>query len=211
MKKIFKFYFLIMLFLLSSVISWNLYFKVYLQEDRINIHLFPKQIAGWLAEEMLITEEEYAILETRNVFSRRYKSSTGDEVYLFIVYSENNRKVSHPPEICYTGGGATVAGRRRAQLKNEAARMTVDTNKLSLEFGNAQQIVHYWFKVGDTFTPNYWKQQILIAVKTFLGQPSSSALIRLSTVVVDSNTEQADKRIQEFSKNLLLEIPKYLP
>lgn len=211
MRQKMKFYFIIGLFFIAAFISWKLYFAVYTQQDTIDIHQFPKQLDGWTSEEMTITEEEYAILETRNVFSRRYTSVEGEEVYLFIVYSENNRKVSHPPEICYTGGGATVTESRHTYLNSKKNGIQVKTNRLLLDLNNSQQVVNYWFKVGNTFTANYWKQQGLIAIKTFLGKPSSSALIRLSTIVPNGDFEKADNRINKFSKLLLPEILPNLP
>ena len=55
----------------SCLIAWNLYFRVYQHIDKVNIHLFPKTIGEWNSQELPITEEEYAILETKNAFARK--------------------------------------------------------------------------------------------------------------------------------------------
>ena len=99
-----SYWFILALFLAAGTLSWRVYFKSYVQSDNLSIHHFPKVIGDWTSEDLPISDDDKAILETDNVFVRRYTNSIDEEVSLFIVYSENNRKVSHPPEICYTGG-----------------------------------------------------------------------------------------------------------
>lgn len=201
------------LFLLTGVVSWNLYFKVYQQQDTVSIHDFPREIAGWRADELLITKEEKAILETDNVFIRRYTNPQGEEVYLFIVYSQNNRKVSHPPEVCYTGSGATIVNNVHDSFSaDESALKDINVNHVTVEQGRDRQIFFYWFKVGDTFTPNYWKQQGLIALQSFWGRPSSSALIRISAPSQNAgDDENAVRRLKDFGRIILPYIQKHLP
>jgi EpsI family protein len=198
-------------FLITSIISWRVYFKVYRQSDKVNIHLFPKVIEGWTAEELIISEEEKAILETDNTFVRRYTNNQGEEVFLFIVYSENNRKVSHPPEICYTGGGATILNSVPDAFYSKSENKLIRVNKLTVERGRVTQIFVYWFKVGDAFTFNYWKQQGLIAIKSLFGKPASSALIRISSTVNQGNADEAGERINKFSQLISPYIHQYLP
>ena len=69
--------FILILFIVSAAISWQLYFKVYSQKDTVSIHSFPKDIREWTAEELPITKQEKAILETDNVFARRYTNRMG--------------------------------------------------------------------------------------------------------------------------------------
>lgn len=208
-SKPYGFYFILLLFIAAGFLSWSLYFKSYTQKDTVNIHEFPKAIGEWNSDEMTITDEEYAILETRNAFSRRYFTQDGREVYLFIVYSQNNRKVSHPPEICYTGAGATILGSHHDFIKTDL--LDIKANRLTVEMGKDRQVVFYWFKVGDAFTANYWKQQGLIAAKSFSGQSASSALIRISSPVNDGGEEAAAQVIREFGSKILPEVYKSLP
>ncbi len=211
---------IVVLFIVASAISWILYFKEYRQNDTVDITKFPRTIAGWTSEDMPLKEEEYAILETRNVVARRYtapqpldSSNKKPEVYLLLVYSQNNRKVSHPPEICYTGGGISILESQKdfltVPLRGET--ITIAANRLLLELRGARQYSFYWFKVGNAFSSNYWQQQILIAVKTFLGQPHSNALIRLSSDLQVGHEDQSIKAVQEFAKVALPDILQYLP
>ena len=204
--------FIIIFFIVSAAISWYLYFKVYSQKDTVSIHTFPQTIAGWNAEELPITDKEKAILETDNVFTRRYTNPQGKEIYLFIVYSQNNRKVSHPPEVCYTGSGATILSNVHDSFSTDSSPDDIKVNRVTVEQGRERQIFFYWFKVGDAFTPNYWKQQGLIALKSFLGQPSSSALIRISTPARNErDDENATRELKDFGRIILPYLQKHLP
>ena len=204
--------FIILIFVVAGALSWNLYFKVYRQQDTVDIHRFPKMIEGWVSEELPVSDDAKAILETDNVFVRRYtEEASGKEAYLFIVYSQNNRKVSHPPEVCYTGSGAAILSSVHDSFSSRLTGEKIDVNRLTVEKGKYTQVFFYWFKVGDSFTPNYWKQQGLIALKSFLGKPASSALIRISVTVADDDEDKAAGRIKEFGRMILPYLPQYLP
>jgi len=202
---------LLCLFVFSAAVSWKMYFKEYLQKDTVDINNFPREIAGWKSEDIPLTEVEYAILETRNVFTRRYKGPEGQEIYLMMVYSQRNRKVSHPPEICYTGSGASIVGDKPAFLDIPARKKPIKTNKLTVEYGPITQLSYYWFKVGDVYTSNYWKQQFLIALKSLLNTSSSSAMIRIAATVGDGGQKQAEDNVRRFAQIVVPLIPKYLP
>jgi len=206
-----RFIFLVCLLIMACLLAWNFYFKAYFQRDTVDIVNFPKSIGSWEGEDLPIPAQDLAILETTNAFVRRYTNPTGEEVYLFIVYSQNNRKVSHPPEICYTGSGATIVDRLLKPIRiNDEIK--IHANHLVVEKGKEKQIVLYWFKVGNTFTPNYWRQQALIALKSFFGESASSALIRLSIDARDdSKVAQAEKTLLQFAHEIYSPTFRYLP
>ena len=204
------FFFLIVLFLVAGVISWRVYFRVYRQEDSVNIHHFPKAIEEWRSEEIRVSDDDKAMLETDNVFVRRYTHTNGKEVYLFTVYSQNNRKVSHPPEICYTGGGAVILNSVHDSFLSVSGE-PIRVNRLTVELGGRDQVFAYWFKVGDMFTSNYWMQQALIAWKSLLGASASSALIRISATVQNDDLDEAVSRIKEFGRLIVPHLRQYLP
>jgi len=207
-----SFLLIIVIFAMAGILSWKVYFKAYRPADTVNIHHFPKVIDGWVSDELPITDKEKAILETDNVFVRRYvHEENGKEVYLFIVYSQSNRKVSHPPEICYTGSGATILSSAHDSFPLRQAGGKINVNRLTVELGSVDQAFFYWFKVGDSFTPNYWKQQGLIALKSFLGQPASSALIRISADVKGGAEDEAIRQLKEFGQLIEPYLSQHLP
>ena len=201
---------LIFLLILAGIISWAQFFKTYHQQDTINIHQFPKEIGEWKSWDLPIPEDVYAILETRNVFTRQYKNSAGKEAYLMLVYSQNNRKVSHPPEICYAGSGVSILANQSTYVRLRSGK-SIKVNRLFVEQGNTQQLMYYWFKVGDSLTSNYWKQQLLIVWKTLLGKSASSALIRVSVPIDAAGPVKAEATSGEFMQTIFPYFKEYLP
>jgi len=197
---------------LTVVISWALFFKQAVEKDTVDINHFPKAIGAWHSMDLPITKDEFAILETKNAFVRLYTNSVDkSKIYLYLVYSQTNRKVAHPPEICYTGSGLTILEDVHDTIPVQYKNMTIEANRLRLSKGNFNQIAYYWFKVGDHFTSNYWKQQILIAFYTLLGRHPSSALVRVSANCVDNNVDKTIVNIKKFTNLITPELLLYLP
>lgn len=198
-----RFRFIFSMLVISSIVSWKFYLEIKYKSDTINVHSFPKQVGEWKAQDSFIPESYYALLETRNIFLRRYTDPSGRVIDLFVVYSQYNRKSIQPPEVYYTGDGVTIRNSVHDKIRIDSSNIVVSVNKLYLEDKNVPSIALYWFKVGDSFSSNYFKQQILIAVKTLLGKPSSSALIRISAVVDGDDFKKAEEDIKEFSRQAI--------
>lgn len=174
--------------------------------SRIKVADFPMQIGGWTAKDIPLSERDYEILETRNLIMREYKNKKGEAVYLYIIYSEDNRKVSHPPEVCYLGSGLTIVDKSIIQLTN-AIRAT----KMLAEQANSRQLVVYWFKAGKLYTEKYLKQQLKIVSDRMLGKRTSGAMIRLSGDIKNNDETAALKTLQLFASQIEPLLPKYVP
>ena len=74
-----------------------------------------------------------------------------------------------------------------------------------------QQLMYYFFKVGDTFTSNYWKQQFLVAMNSLLGRDDGQALVRLSANIKPGAADQTAQNIEEFVSTILPYLKQYLP
>lgn len=167
---------------------------------------FPKQIGEWQSRDIELSKQDYEILETNNLIMREYKNTKGEAVLLYIVYSEDNRKVSHPPEVCYMGSGATVVEKEKLKLSN-----SINANKMLAESPNNQQIVIYWYKAGSLNTNNYLKQQLKIALARTFGKCTSGALIRLSADIKEDNETAALNLLKSFTSQIEPLLHKYVP
>lgn len=204
-----KFTVICLLLLITSFCSLGLCFRDFTQKDTIDIKSFPRNIGSWYAEELPLTQRQLEILGTGNVFVRKYKNLNGQQVYLYIVYSQSNRKVSHPPEICYAGEGISILEKTRDTIPVDK-NLTLQANRLQIEINQLQQMSFYLFKVGNEFTPSYGKQQILVALNTALGRKTGSALIRISADI-DQDKQASIKSIKEFTRMITPQLVQYLP
>ncbi|MBU2541254.1 MAG: EpsI family protein [Candidatus Omnitrophica bacterium] len=174
--------------------------------SNIKVSDFPKEFGEWTSTDIPISENDYAILETRNLFVREYKNKQGQSVYLYLIYSEDNRKVSHPPEICLLGSGMTIVEKDSIQLTSPIKAM-----KLIVEKEKIPQMYIYWFKAGNVYTDNYIKQQMKIVIDRMLGKRTAGAMIRISTDLKTNDKEEAFKLLKSFSNEISPLLAKYIP
>lgn len=169
---------------------------------------FPKKIGEWEGKDIALRESDYAILETRNLIMRDYKNLTrGEEVNLYIIYSADNRKALHPPEICYTGGGAGTI------LEKEIIPLGTNfkANKFIIENKNFSQLVVYWFKSGNLSTYSYIRQQLKTVKNRLMQKKTSGAMIRISTTVDPKNPDKAINLLKSFSEGIIPLLNQYVP
>jgi EpsI family protein len=140
----------------------------------------PKRIGMWtMIRESGPSEDEIRILETKAILTRTYSCGFLPEMELSVVFAKDNRRVAHPPEICYKGAGWNVEGKQIVEFPvgDEPFR----ANRRLLTHGEQRLLLLYWYNAGREYTPNYLLMQGLIIKAHLLNRRSSSALIRVST------------------------------
>jgi len=172
----------------------------------ISVTDFPKTIGEWKAQDIPLDEHVYELLETKNLIMRNYKNRQGESVNCYIIYSQDNRKVAHPPEICLQGEGATVVDKTAIQVTD-----SIKATKLILEKSLSRELVIYWYKAGNLNTNDYIKQQLKIAINRMLRKSSSGALIRLVTEIKGESQGKALSLLQTFAKQIEPLIQKFAP
>jgi len=131
------------------------------------------------------------VLETNDYVFRRYAHpSTAQPVELLIVFSADNPKATHPPEVCLEGSGQPLVLRQDRPVKLDAST-TITMKELVAGRGNDLQYYLYVYKYGSTYTADFMTQQAGILYSNLMRDNSSSALIRLSVPVTDRDVEQA--------------------
>ncbi len=141
----------------------------------------PMAFSGWRGTDHAVDERTYEILETRNVLSRLYTNSAGKTIHLLLVSSEKDRRVAHPPEVCYLSSHYTIMDEHEETI-NVAGR-GFEVKKFiarSEKIPSYQEEVLYVYKVGDRFTTNYYAQQFQFAFDRLSRGNSRVLLIRLA-------------------------------
>jgi len=170
---------LVALLVLTAIFSMNLFFSERASHDRVDINIFPHKVGPWTGEDLKIGESDYKILQTRNLISRRYTSAAGGHLYLFIIYSETNRAVFHPPEVCMLGSGATITDKQVEKIGS--GKRVFSVNKLFAGKDNARDMILYCYKAGDLYTGNFYLQQAYLALHQVFARRVPGATIRVST------------------------------
>lgn len=207
--------YLIMLTIILIVALFTIKLSYFKEEvvNRTDINAVPLTINTWVGKDVPIDEQTYEILETRNVLLREYRNQSAVSenqvpVYLSIVFSESNRRASHPPEICYEAGGFSIMGKAAESV--QASGDSIKANKIVIQKGGVKQLVLYWYVAGTKYTTNYYRQQLSIVSSQILGKDSQAALVRFSTPVIDDDETEALKRLKKFIKETNPVISEYL-
>ena len=144
-------------------------------------HQIPLQVDEWTGVDIPLDAKTYQILETRNVLLREYKNPGGKSVQLLIVSSDKDRRVAHPPEVCFITSNYLIVDERVEELpwSNGSIKLKrfVAHDK---ENPTQDEKVMYVYKVGNRFTSNYYKQQLFFAWDRATRRESQILLIRVS-------------------------------
>ncbi len=205
------YFFILTLAIFTMFISWEYYSTSFNHPDSISVEKFPATIGPWTAQELPLGRVDVSILETKNAFLRRYDSARHGRIYLYIAYSQSNPKAANPPDIFYKDSGFSILDKGKNTIIINPSRPKIKVNWLLLDNDQNQQIVYYWFKVGNLYTHSYWKQQTLSAYNTLTGKRTGTALIRISADIIDGRQNEASKRIDAFASMLGPKLSQYLP
>ena len=168
------------------------------EKEEVSISKMPMKIGEWQGKDLSVDERAYEILETRNLILREYTKGN-DKVYLYAIYSQGNRKVSHPPEVCFEGSGVTIIKKEKISMELVSGQK-IPVNELVVEKDGANNIVIYWYKAEDFYTDNYLKQQLRIALLRLRFKDASGAMIRVSAEVPPAQSSRALENIRAFTK-----------
>jgi len=193
-----QFVIVLSILLVALAISVPAYLIVPSAKEETLVSKFPMQIGGWSGKDLTVEENAYAILETRNLILREYTKGN-DKVYLYIIYSQDNRKVSHPPEVCLEGSGITVVKTQKISMELSGGKQIV-ANKLTVEKDGINNLIVYWYKSGERYFDNYLKQQLNVALSTLQFKRTSGAMIRFSAEVLQTAPNKAMEDIKAFVK-----------
>ena len=98
-----------------------------------------------------------------------------------VVASDKDRRVAHPPEVCYISSHYSVLTEKSDTLRWKRGEIPVK-EFVALDERNPTQKenVIYVYKVGNQFTNNYFNQQFKFAFDRMTMRESQILLIRAS-------------------------------
>jgi EpsI family protein len=172
----------------------------------------PVAFGDWtMTAEREPSQQEIEILETEAILTRTFSRGSPPDVDLSVVYAPNNRRVAHPPEVCYKGSGWSVEHSEACSFEVEGGK-PFQANRLLLLRSNKRLLVLYWYKAGSDYYASYLKMQWGIVWSQLTFRSSSSALIRVSA---ESSGPDEDARVyavlEEFTARALPAITPALP
>lgn len=202
----------VVLLMITATITFGAFSKGVYSEKLYTADI-PMVIGSWYGREISIDERTYELLETRDTIMREYVNAAGDRVVLAVVYSRENIRVVHAPDICLPGGGFSITEKATevVSFSSKPPKRAV-FNNFTLGKGSEKQTVFFLYKCGGTkVTPNALQMQFDFAINKALRRPHSAALIRLSAYAVNGDLESATRRTKQFATAVMPVLLKHLP
>ena len=123
-----------------------------------------------------------AILQTDDYLYRHFRGSQ-ERFDILVVFSPNNRKGTHPPEVCIEGSGKHIVSKQTIEIDALPHRSPLRMRELIAQKDDIQTYHAYVYKCGDSYTSSYLKQQFLIFVNGLIDRNSAGALIRFDVPI----------------------------
>jgi EpsI family protein len=203
---------------LSVVAVLSLYWSVYAWDmggSQDIPDIVPRSIAvdgaTFVGEDQELDPKSLVILEYPDYLYRRYiDPDTGRFVDLLIVFSANNRKGTHPPEVCIEGGGEQITTKRVERI-HVAGMDELALKELFTQRSNRRTWFFYTYKSGSRYTPSFFVQQFWVFANGLMGRNSGGALIRFSTSADPRDAEPSRRLVLGVVETLMPHIDKGLP
>lgn len=156
----------------------------------------PFASGDWAGKDIPVDDLTYQILETKNVLSRLYENQNGEVIHLLLVSSAKDRRVAHPPEVCYISSHYDVVHSKESVFRIDGSPVPVKlfVAQDQLDPQHREQVL-YLYQVGKRLTTNYYAQQLRFALDRVSRRESRVLLIRLSG--------PSDQNFQEFLSEIL--------
>jgi EpsI family protein len=199
------------LLIVTAIVTFGAFSKSTYSEKLYTADI-PLIIGNWYGREMAIDERTYELLETRDTIMREYTNDVGDKVVIAVVYSIENMRVVHAPDICLPGGGSTICEKTTEVVSfGNVPHQNAVFNNYTVGNGSEEQAVFFLYKGGKKVTPNPLDMQLDFFINKALRRPHSAALIRLSSYAVNGDLQSAQRRAKQFATAVMPVLLKYLP
>lgn len=209
--------FLLVLVLSGSSISSN---YIQAREDIIPARRaflnFPLHLGKWQGSNSYLSQ--YYINElkfTDYVIVDYAQQESNSSINFYSAYYQSQRKgVSvHSPKGCIPGDGwqITQFGQQDfPELKLDGNVLKL--NRAIIQKGDSRQLVYYWFQQrGRTITNEYLVKWYLFYDAVTRNRTDGSLIRLVTSVGKTEDIDTADQRLQSFMKDLILELPAYVP
>jgi exosortase D (VPLPA-CTERM-specific) len=207
---------LLILFFSTAIASSNIQGREDIIPARKAFLNFPLQLGKWQGRNDYLNQYYLNELKLTDYTIINYaQPDTGSNINFYSAYYQSQRKgISvHSPKGCIPGDGwqITQFGQRDIpDIKLDGNALQV--NRAIIQKGDSRQLVYYWFQQrGRTITNEYLVKWYLFYDAIMMNRTDGS-LIRLVTSVGEAeDMDVADQRLHSFLKDLMPEMPAYIP
>lgn len=194
----------------TAVLSNTAWFRQDIASNtRLTRHI-PHTLGSWtLVEDSGPSESEIRGLETTDIIKRTYSDGRNLVELVVAHIAHSSRKSAHAQESCLRGSGALVG----SIYRHRPISTPVDATVISIESRNRKSLVFYWYKIGPTYTSEYFRSSLLMFMGGLVGrQAKGASLVRILTPLAPGEQEEAARaRLDAFTGSLIPALEATLP
>jgi exosortase D (VPLPA-CTERM-specific) len=176
---------------------------------------FPMQVGDWSGKRDAIPMKFLEGLYFSDYLLADYQTRENRPVNLYVAYYESQRKAEsiHSPETCLPGSGWEFKNAVKRTLSVDGSSgKTMTIMAASMENAGRKQVVYYWFAQRGRVNTSLTEVKLYNFWDALTKRRTDGALVRLITPVLGSETpEQADERLQQFTREILPVLNQFLP
>jgi len=168
---------------------------------------------SWRGYHVPLPQRILDILGTTDYLSRQYVGAGREPIYFVVIFSKDNRKGTHPPDLCLEGGGQEIIAKKDVVVRGVAGRrgpIDPPCRELIVQSRRNLQCFTYTYKCGDTYTRSFWWQQWVIFANGLLNRNAAGALIWVSTPATEG-LNAARERSRAFLRVAVSHLDRNLP
>ncbi|MBW1644912.1 MAG: VPLPA-CTERM-specific exosortase XrtD [Deltaproteobacteria bacterium] len=174
---------------------------------------FPETIDGWRGRRQVMEQQFIDALDLSDYTIVDYQNDRGRAVNFYVAYYESQRKGEsiHSPATCLPSSGWNFeqAGEIAVQIPG-GRRLRV--RRALMSKGDMRQVVYYWFPQRGRDLTNAYQLKFYAFWDALTKHRTDGALVRLITpVYADETVAAADRRLQEFLRQVVPVLDTYLP
>lgn len=180
--------------------------------ERMRFVEFPNQIDDWRGSPTVLDPGTEKALGVDDYILSDYSRPNGDAVNFYVAYyaSQRSGDSPHSPTVCIPGGGWEIT---KLQETNYVEHdKTQALNRVIINKGANRELVYYWFDERGRIIANEYWAKIYLLVDAIEKNRTDGALVRLTTPIKRSESEEdADRRLQSFMSSALPRLTAFLP
>jgi EpsI family protein len=177
---------------------------------------FPTTLGSWQGRNDYLTQFYLNELKlTDYVIINFIQPETRGSVNFYSAYYQSQRKgaVVHSPRSCIPGDGWQISSFEQREIPDLLVDgQALQVNRAIIQKGESRQLVYFWFHQRGRMITNEYMVKWYLFYDAITMNRTDGALIRLVTPVDKvEDIAVADQRLHQFLKDLLPELPAYLP
>ena len=177
---------------------------------------FPLHLGKWQGRNDYLGQNYLNELKLTDYAIINYaQPESGSTVNFYSAYYQSQRKgVSvHSPKACIPGGGWQITRLEQRKFPELSLDGNVlELNRAIIQKGDSRQLVYYWFQQRGRMITNEYLMKWYLFYDAISMNRTDGSLIRLVTNIgTAEDIEKADQRLQFFMKDLIPQLPAYIP